>query len=279
MLNGPPTANESLNNESQKDGSMMPPSGVIYLPSAPSNCLALAAWWGWLALDSPVQPSQSRASAEEHLIPGIYSPIPCESLKKPDPSMSCSKMSEASYPRQALATWNPTSRSWDTPQLDLLGTRQKLSGSWLTQGMTVDGAPQKRERWFCWGVANGSMADPIYDGSYRETGHEAESGSYEPPDRVLERGDCTNGAIPMWPPAPSDRDGWARLLASRPDLAPAITEEVESALLRAPDGRSYRVDQLKSIGNLVVPATVALALSILAGGERMPRRRPPLIHG
>jgi DNA (cytosine-5)-methyltransferase 1 len=64
-------------------------------------------------------------------------------------------------------------------------------------------------------------------------------------------------SIPTWPPSPSDADGWAGLLAERPDLAPALTKETESQFRRVDHGRSHRVDELKALGNGIVPAVVA----------------------
>ena len=63
--------------------------------------------------------------------------------------------------------------------------------------------------------------------------------------------------IPTWPPSPGDTDGWATLLAERPDLAPALDKEIESRLRGVDHGRSHRVDELKALGNGIVPAVVA----------------------
>ena len=63
--------------------------------------------------------------------------------------------------------------------------------------------------------------------------------------------------IPTWPPSPKDTDGWATLLAERPDLAPALDKEIESRLRGVDHGRSHRVDELKALGNGIVPAVVA----------------------
>jgi hypothetical protein len=72
--------------------------------------------------------------------------------------------------------------------------------------------------------------------------------------------------IPTWPPSPSDADGWAGLLAERPDLAPALDKEVESRFRGVDDGRSHRVDELKAIGNGIVPSVVAEFLLGLTKG-------------
>ena len=63
--------------------------------------------------------------------------------------------------------------------------------------------------------------------------------------------------IPIWPPVPNEPDEWGRILAERPDLSPAITKEAEREFCLLVDGRSYRVDELKALGNGVVPTVVA----------------------
>ncbi len=105
-----------------------------------------------------------------------------------------------------------------------------------------------------------------------------------------------SGAIPTWPPSPGDTDGWGRVLRERPDLAPALEytkgrpqlqpgesspvrgsqpwqesgwgqrgldgteandKEIESQFRGVAHGRSHRVDELKALGNGIVPAVVA----------------------
>ena len=65
-----------------------------------------------------------------------------------------------------------------------------------------------------------------------------------------------------WPPGPSDSDAWGRVLACRPDLAPAI----ESPVRGVADGLAGwmgRADQLHILGNGVVPQQAAYALRML----------------
>lgn len=69
---------------------------------------------------------------------------------------------------------------------------------------------------------------------------------------------------PTFPPGPSDTDGWARVLAERPDLAPSL----EPSFRDGPDGPASwmgrsRADQLRCLGNGVVPAQAELAFRIL----------------
>ena len=71
--------------------------------------------------------------------------------------------------------------------------------------------------------------------------------------------------IPSWPPGPSQSDEWGRILTERPDLAPALTKKAESQFRGMVDGRTHRVDELKALGNGVVPAVVALFLRRLLG--------------
>jgi DNA (cytosine-5)-methyltransferase 1 len=76
-----------------------------------------------------------------------------------------------------------------------------------------------------------------------------------------------NGTIPTWPPSPSNASGWERVLRERPDLTPALEKEIESQFRGMDDGRSRRVDELKALGNGIVPAVVAefLKRGIVAG--------------
>jgi hypothetical protein len=68
--------------------------------------------------------------------------------------------------------------------------------------------------------------------------------------------------LPLFPPAPNDFDGWARVLAERPDLAPAT--EAQPAVRRVADGLAGGVDlprtaRLRLTGNGVVPLQAAYA--------------------
>lgn len=76
--------------------------------------------------------------------------------------------------------------------------------------------------------------------------------------------ECGGGyELPAWPPGPQATDAWRRVLAVRPDLAPAI----EPAVRGVADGMAGglgRSDQLHILGNGVVPAQAAYAFALLA---------------
>lgn len=69
---------------------------------------------------------------------------------------------------------------------------------------------------------------------------------------------------PAWPPSPTDSDAWRRVIASRPDLAPAVEPSVRG-VADGLAGRLGRSDQLHILGNGVVPQQAALAFRTLYG--------------
>jgi DNA (cytosine-5)-methyltransferase 1 len=70
--------------------------------------------------------------------------------------------------------------------------------------------------------------------------------------------------LPLYPPGPNDPDGWAYLLSVMPEALPTFCRDA--------DGAATRVgDQLRALGNGVIPAVAATAyreLSEAIGGER-----------
>jgi DNA (cytosine-5)-methyltransferase 1 len=191
---------------------------------------------------------------------------------------------------------------------------------WRTIGAEDVGAPHRRKRWWCIGVADSSDGRRTSEGGEQPRIYASTELSLESPDRGRQLADAdsdsvwdgqqlqgqrrpassaqsraghtdeeladskskgselegvwANGhqegrqepygsvglrsrAIPTWPPSPSDADGWAELLAERPDLAPALNKEIESQFRGVDHGRSHRVDELKALGNGVIPAVVA----------------------
>lgn len=70
--------------------------------------------------------------------------------------------------------------------------------------------------------------------------------------------------LPEWPPARDDASGWARVLATRPDLAPAqpgVRGVADGLAGRM--GAPLRADQLRLLGNGVVPAQACRAFHLL----------------
>ena len=163
---------------------------------------------------------------------------------------------------------------------------------WQTLGAGDVGAPHRRKRWWCIGVADsegecsqwfksegsgsrepqeetgnrgrdGQLADSTKQGLEGVGNNGHQEGWQEPDGSVGLR----SGTIPVWPPSPNDTDGWARVIRERPDLAPALTKEAESQFRGVVDGRSRRVDELKALGNGIVPAVLAEFLHRVLGPQ------------
>lgn len=87
-------------------------------------------------------------------------------------------------------------------------------------------------------------------------------------DGAEKRSAPVGGGLGVFPPGRSDRDGWARILAVRSDLAPA---RAQPRVHRLDDGMGAgmdvcvcpREDRLRAAGNGVVPQQAALAWRIL----------------
>ncbi|MFI4977577.1 MAG: DNA cytosine methyltransferase [Solirubrobacterales bacterium] len=96
------------------------------------------------------------------------------------------------------------------------------------------------------------------DGRRRIGGEEAGTRA----DQVGRRRSSGSGGVlgRPFPPGPDDRDAWIRILAERPDLAPAVEPAVRGVV----DGMAYRVDRLRLTGNGVVPMVAATAFVALA---------------
>ena len=95
------------------------------------------------------------------------------------------------------------------------------------------------------------------------------------------------GGTGLHPPGPGDRDAWAAVLASRPDLAPAVgfydciawacrlaaylessgAAAVEPAVRRLVDGLAHRARALRLLGNGVHPLAAAYAWRTLAAAH------------
>ena len=63
--------------------------------------------------------------------------------------------------------------------------------------------------------------------------------------------------LPLYPPGPGDRDGWAYMLSVMPEAEPTICRTINGPL----SGLDLR---LRAVGNGVVPAVAALAFRTLA---------------
>lgn len=166
----------------------------------------------------------------------------------------------------------------------VLGTLAELgfAAEWDLFSAAEAGAPHERDRWFCLAHAaqfgeresdgaeravareesrvhagrrqSGSgdeLADPCRESLAAECTLSGESAPSLPPTR------CAGGRI--WPPGPHDRDAWADVLRTDPDLAPAT----EPPVRRVVDGGARRMDRLHALGNGCVPVMAAVAFRTL----------------
>lgn len=70
----------------------------------------------------------------------------------------------------------------------------------------------------------------------------------------------------IWPPGPADADGWARVIAERPELSPSqprFRRVVDGLAPWLVDAERFWVDRLRLLGNGVVPQQAAAAFSFL----------------
>ena len=161
-----------------------------------------------------------------------------------------------------------------------------VDGEWTTLRASDVGAPHRRERCFILARrASDAERDTVRvepergagrapatlerDAESRLVGaeHLADPGSERPqgqPRRGATPGATGRGDGAAFPPGPGDRSAWQRILADRPDLAPAI----ESGVRVLVDGvayvvDAYRTDALRACGNGVVPRQGAAAYRLL----------------
>jgi DNA (cytosine-5)-methyltransferase 1 len=117
------------------------------------------------------------------------------------------------------------------------------------------------------GESSGRASESVADAKGDVWRAESVSGSR---DKRAARTSSPEVELPRFPPGPGDREAWARILAIRPDLAPALSreEEAELALRGMAHGLAggiSRADALRLLGNGVVPAQAAAAFSELYG--------------
>jgi len=179
------------------------------------------------------------------------------------------------------------------------------------------GATHRRKRFFCLAysglstVRKATECKPKGPGDDhrcgKELAHAGRRGSVADPERGggRQRAEISQGREPLaidgstFPPGPADHAAWGRILAERPELAPALAdrdegglsaarsrvvtagverdyrpqEETEPAIRGVADGNAdplaNRVDKLRAYGNAVVPLTAARAFEVLAGRIRV----------
>jgi hypothetical protein len=134
---------------------------------------------------------------------------------------------------------------WQTPAVDSFRSRggdRKEEMGLDQQARIAWSTPASRD----WKGANSEIHVTEIGGG--QTAH----GSTEQPSRTL------------FPPGPADRDAWRDIIANHPDLAPAVEYEVCSVADGIARGVDFTLpDQLRGLGNMVVPLSGALALLIL----------------
>lgn len=134
---------------------------------------------------------------------------------------------------------------WQTPQVDSFRSR----GGDRKDEMGLD--QQARLQWV-------TPASRDYKGANSEL-HVTETGGGQ-----KAHGPTKQSGRALFPPGPADRERWAEIIAERPDLAPAVEYEVRDVAARLAAGMDFaRADQLRGLGNMVVPQQGALAFLVL----------------
>jgi DNA (cytosine-5)-methyltransferase 1 len=125
---------------------------------------------------------------------------------------------------------------WDTIRPELREMGCEVAEGLFTASET--GAPHRRERLFILAHAAAEGLQGI-----------------RPRGSVNVNAGCNT--VPLYPPGPNDREGWARMLTVMPEAQPTFC--------RVADGAPVGVDRrLGAVGNGVVPAVAAIAFRELA---------------
>lgn len=155
-----------------------------------------------------------------------------------------------------------------------------FDAEWCVVRASDVGAPHRRARLFVLGVSDAGREHlrsgpqgtrhgwPAWD-SGRALGDSDPAGRGSGPDHGRHAG---GRAVALgsgsWPPGPGDRDGWAEVLRTRPDLEPSVCRVAHGAadgLDRDSRGMIVqRRSQLRCLGNAVVPAQAEAAFRELA---------------
>ena len=132
---------------------------------------------------------------------------------------------------------------WDTIRPELRALGYEVAEGLFTASET--GAPHKRERLFI-------LADADHEGlqGWDKRRDSAREGT-------AWKGGSELGELPLYPPGPNDREGWAYMLTVMPEAQPTFC--------RVADGATTGVDRrLRAVGNGVVPAVAARAFCVLS---------------
>jgi DNA (cytosine-5)-methyltransferase 1 len=164
---------------------------------------------------------------------------------------------------------NSAAALWDIyqvvlPGLQVLGYKTTIG----IFGAQEVGAPHRRQRVFILAYDE-ELADP--DGS-RQRNEIDPNGAWPNAVEASHRLE--------WPPKRTDYDGWARVLAERPDFAP-----LESGLCGVADGMAERMgldrtEQIRVLGNAVIPKQAARGFEVLwhqlyRQPHELPTQKPP----
>lgn len=84
---------------------------------------------------------------------------------------------------------------------------------------------------------------------------QSSGGNGQPDGRCEELADTAGDDIPLFPPGPSDAEQWRRIIEQYPGLAPAT----QPGFRFMADGDACRLDELRALGNGVVPLVAAYA--------------------